>query len=36
MSLPFDPVELAMLHAVGYFGVPADKLEEIAEAMSKG
>ena len=36
MSLPFDPVELAMLHAVGYFGVPADKLEEIVEAMSKG
>ena len=33
-KLPFDPAELAMLHGTGYFGVPDDKLEEIAEELS--
>lgn len=36
MSLPFDPVELAMLHSTGYFGVPEDKLKEIAEELRCG
>ena len=34
--LPFDPTELAMLHGTGYFGVPSDKLEEIAEELRRG
>ncbi len=34
--LPFDPVELAMLHGTGYFGVPEDKLEEIADGVRAG
>ena len=36
MSLPFDPVELAMLHGTGYFGVPEEKLEEIAAELRCG
>ena len=36
MPLPFDPVELAYLHGTGYFGVPEDKLEEIARGMERG
>ena len=34
MSLPFDPTELAMLVNNGFFGVPEEKLEEIAETMN--
>ena len=34
--LPFDPAELAMLHGTGFFGVPAGKLEEIAEEVRHG
>lgn len=33
MPLPFDPVELAMLHGTGYFGIPEEKLEEIADTL---
>ena len=33
MPLGFDPAELAMLVNTGYFGVPEEKLEEIAETM---
>ncbi len=33
MPLPFDPVELAMLHGTGYFGIPEEKLEEIADVL---
>lgn len=32
----FDPVEFALLHDTGFFGVPEEKLEEIAEAMQSG
>ena len=36
MPIPFDPAEFAMLHDTGYFGVPADKLEEIADEVRGG
>ena len=32
----FDPVEFALLHDTGFFGVPEEKLEEIAEVMQSG
>lgn len=35
-GFPFDPTELAYLHGTGYFGVPADKLEEIAAEIRAG
>ncbi len=36
MPTPFDPTEFAMLSDTGYFGVPDNKLEEIAEEMRGG
>ena len=36
VRLPFDPTELAMLHGTGWFGVPSEKLEEIAEEVRHG
>ena len=36
VRLPFDPTELAMLHGTGWFGVPSDKLEEIADEIRRG
>ena len=33
MSSSFDPAEFAMLMNNGYFGVPDEKLEEIAKIM---
>ncbi len=36
MPLPFDPVELAFLHGTGYFGIPEEKLEEIADEVRSG
>lgn len=32
----FDPVEFAILNDTGFFGVPDEKLEEIAETMRSG
>ena len=36
MKNHFDPVEFAILNDTGFFGVPEEKLEEIAEAMQSG
>ncbi len=35
-GLPFDPTELAYLHGTGYFGVPGDKLDVIADEVRAG
>ena len=35
MILPIDPAEFAMLMSNGYFGVPDDKLKDIAETMHR-
>lgn len=36
MDASFDPVEFGLLHGTGFFGVPEEKLEEIAEAIQSG
>ena len=36
MKNHFDPVEFAILNDTGFFGVPEEKLEEIAEALRSG
>ena len=36
MKNHFDPVEFAILNDTGFFGVPEEKLEEIAEVMQSG